>query len=152
MQTASAVPGRITVKGRDFAILPPTPDDLTKIHERMRELALPSCTSPLLVVNAVAKDLDPGVLAVMAQAAVARASGGGSEPTEDAIRRQYRTIEGVRFQLWYFANKGGASLSMKDVEAMVGEEERYAVDDALFTACGLGKLPGPKDSAPGESS
>lgn len=149
MQTVTASPGSVTIKGRTFAIPQPSATDILRVREKMRELALPSCTSPLLAVNAVAKELDPAVLQMMCAAAVSQGAGGGAEPTEEAIRRQYTTLDGVRFQLWYFAKRGGSSATLKEIEDLVDEEIRYDVDDAIYRATRLPETPGPKASPAG---
>lgn len=151
MQTATATRGTVTIKGRTFAIPQPTQADISRVRDRMRDLALAGCTSPILAVNAVAKELPPAVFAAAMEAAVSKAAGGGAEPTPDAVNRQYGTLEGIRFQLWYFAKKGGSPVTLKEIEDLVGEEDRYEVDDALYRATQLGDLPGPKVSPGGES-
>lgn len=149
MKQVSSSPGSLTVRGQTFAIPEPTPTDLTRIREKMREFALESCTSPLLAVDAVAKQLAPPVLAAALREAVQQASGGGVEPSDDAVRRQFQTVRGVRFQLWYLAKRGGARLTFEETAALVDDENVYEVDDAIFEATQLGKTPGPKASEAG---
>lgn len=145
MQTVFAIPGKITVKGREFQIPAPTSTDLARIRDRMRELARRQCVNPLLAVNAIANELAPHVLQAALEMALAKSAGGGVEPTPDAIAQQFETLEGVRFQLWYLASRIQASLKPEDVAALVLEEDRYAVADAIFEATKLGEeKEGPK--------
>jgi hypothetical protein len=149
MQQVTSAPGSVTIRGKTFAIPEPTPTDLSRIRNKMRELALASCTSPILAVNAVAKDLAPAVLAAAIADAVRQMAGGGVEPSDDAVRRQFQTVEGVRFQLWYLANRGGARLTLDEAAGLVDEENVFEVDDAIYAATQLGNLPGPKASGTG---
>lgn len=149
MRLVESGPGSITVKGRTFTIPAPTPTDLMRIRDKMREYALRECTHPLLAVNAIAKELAPQVLAEAMRIAVQQASGGGAEPSDDAIRRQFQTVEGIRFQFWYLANRGGTRITEKEVAELIDEEMRYDIDDAIYQATQLGELPGPKASESG---
>jgi hypothetical protein len=144
MQQVSSAPGSVTVRGRTLPIPRPTPTDLARIRDKMREYAAESCTSPILAVDAVAKQLSPAALAVAMQLAVQQAAGGGAEPSDDAVRRQFQTVRGVRFQLWYLANRAGARLTHDEAAELVDEENVYEVDDAVFSATQLGESPGPK--------
>jgi len=149
MQLVSSAPGSITIKGKTFAIPEPTPTDLMRLRDKMREYALRDCTNPILAVNAIAKELAPELKAEALRVAIQQASGGGAEPSDDAIRRQFQSVEGIRFQFWYLAKRGGSNITQKEVDDLIDEEIRYEVDDALFQATRLGELPGPKASENG---
>lgn len=135
-----APPGTVRLGGREFVIPKPTPGDAARVHERMRELAARACVSPLAYVNAAAADLAPGVLAEALRAAVAMGSGGGVEPTREAVTRAYDSLEGVRFQVWYYARKACPGLTPDEVAALVPEDARYDAADALLSALGLRDL------------
>lgn len=134
MKAALGTPGTITLRGRDFAVPQPTAGDAGRVHDRMRELAARDCVSPLAFVNANAPQLSPAVLAESVRAAVAMGSGGGSEPTQAAVQRAYNSLDGVRFQVWYYARKGSPGLTQAEVDSLVAEEDRYDAADALAAA------------------
>jgi hypothetical protein len=131
---AMGLPGTVTVKGRAFAVAQPTAADLGRIHEKMRDLATAGCANPLAAVNAAAEGLAPAVLSEAIRHAVSIGSGGGVEPTREAVFRTYDSLDGVRFRLWYLARKCDDKLPKADVDALVGEDDRYEVADALAAA------------------
>lgn len=137
------IPGGVSVGGREFVLPQPTARDHALVYEAMRDVAARACVSPLAYVNAAAKDLSPGVLAESLRAAIALGSGGGVEPTREAVQRAYSSLEGVRFQLWYYARKSDKTLTLRDVSALVTEDDRFDLLDALAAA-----HPSPGDDAP----
>ncbi len=136
MKPIEAGPGWIRLKGQLYTIPAPTPSDLQRVAEKMRDLAIPACTNPLLAVNAVAKQLDPAVLDRLLLAAGRETWGGGVEPHPDAIARQYGSLAGVRFQFWYLATREASqkSLTLDKVEDLVTENDRYDLADAIGVA------------------
>lgn len=147
IRSVFAIPGTLTVKGREFVIMPPSSSDVARVHDKMRELATRQCVNPLLAVNAVAGELAPGVLAESLRAAVAIGSGGGIEPTRESIARQYDTLDGIRWRVWFHARKALPALTHSEVESLIGEDDRYDVADALAEALGLNGVD-PKSEAP----
>lgn len=149
MQTVFALPGSVTVKGRTFPVPKPTATDLARVREQMRLLARANCTEPLKYVAAqIEGGIPPAVIQIAIGEALKLGSGGGVEPTDAAVAREYDSLAGVRYRLWFHARKLTTELTHADVEALVGEEEQYDVADALFTALGLGERGADAPKAP----
>jgi hypothetical protein len=145
------LPGRLSLGGREFAVPAPTPTDAARTYEAMRELATRSCVSPLAYVNAARDGMDPAVLAEAVRAAVAMGSGGGVEPTREAVLRQYDTLEGVRWRVWYSLRRADATVTREWVESHVTDENRYELIDALDIALGYRSID-PKGPLGGSTS
>lgn len=143
------VPGSVTIKGRTFVIEPRTPRDAARVREQMRQLALPGCTEPLKYVSAQIEDLHPAAAQIATAEALKLGTGGGVEPHEAAIARQYESLDGARFQLWYYARKADKNLTREAVDALVGEDDVYDVVDALVEAL---KEPGFPKASTSETS
>lgn len=147
-------PGLVVLAGREIVILPQTPADVARTHEEMRRLAQAGCVSPLDFVTAHREKIDPGSYAEAVRAAVLLGSGGGVEPTREAVLRTYDSLAGVRFRLWFQAKKADANLTREWVAANVTEDNQYEVADALAVALDPGgdqkKVPpsGPSPSLP----
>jgi hypothetical protein len=152
LKAAFAIPGTVTVGGREFVVPQPSASDLARVHDRMREIASRACVSPLLAVNAIAKELEPGVAAEAIRAAVAMGSGGGVEPTREAVMRAYDSLDGVRWRLWYSARKTDPGLTQAAVNELVTDENRFEVADALFTATNPAAGPDAPKAPPGGAS
>lgn len=148
------VPGVVRLAGRELVVPQPTPADVARVHDHMRRLAQAGCVSPLDFVSAHRDKLDPGTYAESLRAAVLLGSGGGVEPTREAVLRTYDTLEGVRFRLFYAARKGDPAVTREWVNDHVTEDNLYDVSDALAAATDPGldpkKVPpsGPKTSSP----
>lgn len=134
------VPGTLTVAGRTFAVPPQTPGDVGRTRDAMRRLALAECSSPLDLVNAHAAKLAPAVFSEAVRQAVAMGSGGGVEPSQEAVLRAYDSLDGVRWRLWYQARKAEPGLARDEVDRLVTDENVYDVADALLDALGLRAL------------
>ena len=144
-------PGVVRVGGREFVVPQPTAGDEARVYEAMRDVAAKACVSPLSYVNANAEGMAPGVLAEALRVAVAMGSGGGVEPTREAVQRAYSSLDGVRFQLWYYARKAEPKLTRQEVADLVGEDDRYDVLDALAAAQPRGAQGDPKAPSGGAS-
>lgn len=156
MKAVEFGPGWITLRGRRYAITKPAASDLQRIAARMRELALPTCTNPILEVNAVAGELKPVVLAALLEIAGNKKWGGGVEPSPEAVARQYDSLEGVRWQFWFLVTRepGQKDVSLEQITDLVGEAERYDLADAILGAVQLpaGGEADPKASEAGANS
>ena len=146
------LPGTLTIAGQTFVIPSPTAGDLARLADRMRELAMPGMANPLMAVNAVATEMHAGVASEAIRHAVAMAAGGGVEPTREAVMRQYQSLAGLRFQVWYFVRKTVPGFTQKQAEELVTEENRYDVADGLIDAQQLPEDAGPKAPLSGASS
>ena len=134
MKPILSTSGSVTINGKTFPVAKLTETDYSRIRARMRELALPSCVNPLVAVNAMADQLAPAVLQMAITDAVSRMSGGGAEPTPDAIDRAFESVKGVQFQFWYCARKANPNLTFAEVEGLITEDNRYEVADTLVAA------------------
>lgn len=139
MKSVEAGKGWIKIKGTTYRIPQPTPTDSQRIADRMRELAIPECTNPLLAVNAIASQLSPAVLQVSLEIAGRAAWGGGIEPTKEAVDRQYGSLAGLRFIFLYLARRdeGQKDLTVETVDELITEPDRYDLIDALGIATGM---------------
>lgn len=148
-KAVTGAPGVLSLKGREFVLPQPTAGDEARVYDAMRELAAKACVSPLAYVSAAAGELAPAVLAEAVRAAVSLGSGGGVEPTREAVQRAYSSLDGVRFQVWYYARKADKTLAPGEVAALVTEDDRYDVLDALAAAQPRGGAGDPKAPSSG---
>jgi hypothetical protein len=135
-----ATPGILKLDGREYVVQPPSPTDVMCVHERMTELAGEAMTSPLAYVSANRELLDPATFEVAVRAAVAMGAGGGSEPTPESVSRQYRSLEGIRWRVWYAIKKSDPTFTQEQAAKLVTEENRFEIMTALDRALGLEKL------------
>lgn len=142
MKTIDAAPGMVTIRGRQFAIMSPTKTDTQRIREKMVELARMECMNPIQAVEIIKDKLSPDILHTALTIAIGKASGGGAEPTHEAVVRAYDSLAGVRFQFWYMARKSLGSLTQDEVTNLIGDDDVYDLADALNVACSM-----PKDAA-----
>jgi hypothetical protein len=135
-----ALPGTLSLGGREFAVAAPTPTDVARTHQEMRRLAAQECLSPLAYVSASAPSLDPATHAEAVRAAVAMGSGGGVEPTRESVFRTYESLAGVRWRVWYAVRKLDGTFTQEQAAKLVTEENVFEVADALSKALGLDSL------------
>lgn len=141
--------GEVHINGRVFVLPQQTPSDVSRVYDAMRDIAARGCMNPIAYVNAVAPTLTPMVLAEAMRAAVAMGAGGGPEPTRESVMRAYDSLDGIRFQFWFFARKTDPTLTREAVKELVTEDNVYDVADALVKSQ---QLPGdPLGKAPGSS-
>ena len=123
----------VTVGGREFVILPPTPRDMIATAQRMKQLAQAKYSSPL---DFVAKHthLPPLVLSMSICEAIKLGSGNALKATDEEIWDEHFTLEGVRWRVWHHASKTCPSLTLEDVAALVPDGEHLRVIEALDAA------------------
>jgi hypothetical protein len=101
---------------------------------RMKELARARCISPLDFVLKHTH-LNPAQLAAAVSEAIKLGSGGGAEPTPDAVWEQYVTLEGVRWRVWYHVSRAHKEFTIEDAAKLVTEDNLFdaatALDEAL---------------------
>ena len=146
VEQLAKTPGVLEIGERRFVILPPTPRDMLAIGQRMKELARAKCVSPLDYVLKHTS-LTPTMLAVAVNEAIKLGSGGGVDPSPDAVWEQYSSLEGVRFQVWHYAKKAHGTLLLEEVEKLVTEDNLFDVGESLDKALRFGGLD-PKKATP----
>ncbi len=123
----------LTVGGRAFVILPPTPRDMLATAQRMTELARAQYKSPLDYVLTHAT-LPPAALALAVSEAIKLGSGKALKPTPEEVWDQYQTLDGVRWRAWYHACLTTPGLTLEEVAALVPDGEHLRVAEALDAA------------------
>lgn len=129
----SSAPGVLTLGDKTFVILPPTPRDMLATMTRMKEFARAKCVSPLdFVLRHMT--LPPAALALAVGEAIKIGSGGGIEPTQEAIWEQYATRAGVRWRVWYHVSRVLKDFKPADVEPLVTDDNLLDAQEALDAA------------------
>lgn len=132
-----ALPGQLTIGSREFVIAAPSPTDKARVHRKMKELATRSCVSPLVYVSRSKDDLDPVSFTEAIRAAVTIGSGGGVQPHREAVMDAYETLEGIRYRVWAAVVKSEKSITQKEIDGLVNDENYYEVEENLNKALGL---------------
>mgnify|MGYP000193294569 CR=1 FL=1 len=140
----------VTVGGRQFVILPPTPRDMIATAQRMKELAQAQYRSPLEYVLSHAA-LPPAAMALAVAEAIKLGSGKALKPTPEEVYDQYVTLDGVRWRLWHHASQTTPGLTLEDVAALVPDGEHLRAVEALDAALSFKELD-PNAPAPATGS
>lgn len=140
----------LTVGGREFVILPPTPRDMIATAQRMRELAQAQYRSPVDYALSHGH-LPPAALALVVSEAIKLGSGKALKATPEEVYDQYETLEGVRWRVWYHASKACPALTTEEVAALVPDGEHLRVREALDAALSF-KESDPNAPAPATGS
>lgn len=140
----------VTVGGREFVILPPTPRDMIATAQRMKELAQAQYRSPLDYVL-THSHLPPAALSLAVSEAIKLGSGKALKATADEVWEQYQTLEGVRWRVWFHASKTCPELTLEEVSALVPDGEHIRVVEALDAALSF-KESDPNAPAPATGS
>jgi hypothetical protein len=140
----------LTVGGRAFVVLPPTPRDMLNVNQRMTELAQAQYRSPLDYACSHTH-LPPVLLALSVSEAIKLGSGKALKATRDEIWDQYQTLEGVRWRVWYHASQTTPGLTLDEVAALVPDGEHITVAEALDAALSFKELD-PNAQAPATGS
>lgn len=125
---ATGAPGTVVVGEKIYLVSQPTDADFVTLRKHLRELFGRSAKSPLKAIMDDLKMLPLHLQAEAIKAAVQQQSGGGSEPTADAMQSILYTPEGCCFWLWLLARKNDRALDIQTVRASITEEN---VDDIL---------------------
>lgn len=147
----AASPGEVKIAGASFVITPPTPGDLLRELERMRDLARSRVVPPLEYVFAQSDKLAPAALALSVSEAIKLGAGGGVDPTPGVVIEQYTSLEGVRWRAWYHASRALPGLKADVFEKLVTDDNRLSVSDQLDAACKL-KAADPNAQGPATGS
>lgn len=141
----------LTVGGREFVILPPTPRDMIATAQRMTELVAAKYLPPLSYVQKQAEHLSPAFLSVCVSEAIKLGSGTPIKPREDEVWAEYQTLEGVRWRVWHHASKTCPALKLEEVAALVPDGYHLQVAEALDAALSF-KESDPNAPAPATGS
>lgn len=140
----------LTVGGRSFVILPPTPRDMIATTQRMKELAQAQYRSPVDYAL-THTHLPPAALALVVSEAIKLGSGKALKPTHEEVFDQYLTLEGVRWRVWFHCSKTCPELTQDEVAALVPDGEHLRVAEALDAALSFKELD-PNAPAPATGS
>lgn len=138
LDVLAAEPGTLRLGGRCFVIAEPTAADMLRVAKRMRELARAQAPPRLAAVAALKDALPPDVFAAAVREAVALGPAAAPDPTDGEVREQFTELEGVRWQVWYFASKAAPDLTPGAVAEWVTADNRFAALDQLNAALGMG--------------
>lgn len=148
LEQLAAKPGQLTVGGKTYNILPPTPGDVLRELLQMKQLARAVCRDPVDIVAARAASLPPAVFAALAQEALKLSGGGGAEPNESAVRERYALPDGVRWRLWYHITRSGGTITEDEAKAAVTEFNCIEMCDAIDRALQMPPTDPKKDIPP----
>lgn len=154
MDTLAALapaPGHLTLGGITFTVLPPTPGDMIRTGDKMKELARAKCAGPLDYVVRNSATLPPAMLALAVAEAIKLGAGGGVEPTIESVWEQYTTLEGVRWRVWYHVSRVLPDFTPEAAAALVTDDNRLDAAEQLDAALKL-KAADPKGPAPATGS
>jgi len=143
LEQIAALPGALTLGGKTYPILPPTPGDMLREALQMKRLARESCRpDPLKYLAEHGAGLDPTSRAVFVAEAVKVVAAPPPEPTGTLVEEQYGLPAGVRWRVCYHVTRSGGALTEAAAAALVTDfncgRVCVALDDAL-------KLPGTGD-------
>lgn len=151
-EAVSQAPALLSLGGRSFVILPPTPRDKLVTHQRMRALAESRDKSPLDYA-AAHTHLPPAIFAVAVAEAIRIGHRPAPAPAPEVIWDQYTTLEGVRWRVWHHVSRVLKEFKIEEVRDLVTEDNLYDVSDALDAALRLGVIdPNAPAPATGSSS
>lgn len=147
LEQLAALPGTLTIGGKAYIVLPPTPGDVLREALQMKQLARAVCVSP---VDYAARHthLPPAVFEVVMTAALKLGSGGGVEPNEEAFRERYAMLDGVRWRLYYHLSRSGHAFTEADAAALVTDANVIDVAMALDRALRMPEVDKKKPDPP----
>jgi hypothetical protein len=152
VEQLAGAPAILELGDQKFVILPPRPRDKLIVGTRMREMARAKCCSPLDYVLKHTS-LPTAALALAISEAIKLGSGGGVDPSPDAVWEQYDTLEGVRFQLWHYVSRAHKEFTPEQAAKLVTEDNLYDVAEKLNKALQLAAIdPNAVAPATGSSS
>lgn len=141
------MPGILRLGTREFVILRPTPRDMIATVGRMRELARARCVSPLDYVLGHTHQ-PPAALAFAVQEAIKIGSGGGVEPTQEAVWEQYATLAGIQWRCWYHISRVLKDFTPADIKPLVTADTVMDAIEALDAALKFADLDPEKKTPP----
>jgi hypothetical protein len=156
--TIASAPGLLKLGGREFVILRPTSRDLLAVSERMTAFAREQCLTPLEWVLKLHAHLPAALLSVAVREAIALGAGSGQgtdekptagrEPTDDLVWKQYHTLAGVRWRVWYAVSRvPEGKFTLDDAAGLVTDDNLFIAAAELDAACKFGELD-PKKKTP----
>lgn len=144
-QNTAPTPGLLKLGGREFVVLPAKNRDLLATNTRMKELARDRCVSPLDYVLGHAH-LAPGAMTAAIAEAIKIGSGGGVEPTPEAVWDQYTTLEGVRWRVYYHVSRVLKDFKPEDAAKLVTDDNVLDAAEALDAALNFRALDEKKET------
>jgi hypothetical protein len=145
LEQIAAAPGVLTVGGKTYPIIPPTPGDMLREALQMKQLAR-ACgrRDPLKYVAESAGLFTPQALAIAVSEAVKVGSAPPPEPDHVSVQEQYGLPDGVRWRLWYHLNRSGHAVGEEAAKALVTDFNCGNVCVAIDNALRLPEIGEPK--------
>lgn len=136
-RAALAAPVAISVGELNLLASPPTPADFLVIRDELCRqcVAAGQVMDPIKALGSSLKDLPPEYRSEAIREAIALKSGGGVEPSPDALQARMYTPDGAAFVLWLLASRNHQGLKLEEVRGVVGD-----ADVARSVLAQLGKL------------
>lgn len=132
----AALPGTLTLGGASFVILAPTPGDKLRVDERMREMALAKCVSPVDYAMQFAR-LPEAAFRLLLSEAIKLGAGGGVKPHPDAVWDEYTSLEGVRWRAWYHISRVLPDYPLEAATEAITPDNLFVVAEGLDKALKL---------------
>lgn len=149
VEQIAALPGVLTIDGKQFVITPPTPGDMLREAIQMKQLAREAGgKDPLKYVAESAAFIPPQALAAAVAEAVKAGSAPRPEPTGTMVEEQYGLPSGVRWRLWYHVNRSGGKMTEDEAKALVTDFNCGNVCVAIDNALRLPETPDTKKEVP----
>jgi hypothetical protein len=121
-------PGTVKIGERILLVSDLTPGQYMTLYNECRRQVLAELQTPLQSVMADIRKLPPEFQEVAIRAAVAQQSGGGSEPTREAIAARMNHPEGVRFHVWLMARGNHPGLTLEEIVLDQANVEQVQTD------------------------
>jgi hypothetical protein len=136
LEQLAAMPGALTLGGKTYPILPPTPGDMLREALQMKQFAREvGRKDPLAYVAGAAALLSPAAMAAAVAEAVRVGTAPPPDPTGTLVEEQYGLPAGVRWRLYYHVTRSGGALTEAEAAALVTDVNCgrvcVALDDAL---------------------
>ena len=153
---AAAPPGMLDLGGQSFLIRPLTGPEKLSLGREMRKQVLAASRDPIAVVNEkvsaaekMGRPLNPTVVQGMIDAALKASSRqeGKTEPSDDDIEQQFKTLTGARYFVWFWVSRTNKDVTAKDIADLLPDDD--AVNDVYYK---LTELSGLKEFDPKKAS
>lgn len=152
-QAVSQVAGTLSLGGRAYVILPPTPRDKLVTYERMKALVAEQTVPPLEYVATRFAHLPGAIFTQAIREAILLGAAPPPPPDPAVVWAQYATLAGVRWRVWYHVSRVLKDFTPEQAAGLVTEDNVFDASDALDAALGLRAIdPNAQPPATGSAS
>lgn len=140
------VANTLILDGTALAVPKPTSAEMLFVAERMREMANARCADPIEYAASYASKLSAAALGLLLSEAL-KMGVSKTGASEDAVLDEYKTLEGLRWRLWFHALRPQGSGKPDDADQWVTPDNRLDVALKLDAALSFEAID-PKDQPP----